>query len=47
MESTVESAITNKEEKGSFDVWKSFTGGLLEAGIAKYMMNGIRHKQLN
>lgn len=37
MVSTVESAVTNKLEGGDLDVWKSFTGGLLEAGIAKYI----------
>lgn len=37
MVSTVESGITNMAEKGSFDVWKSFKGGLLEAGIGKFI----------
>lgn len=35
--STVESAATNQLETGEFDVWKSFTGGLLEAGIGKFI----------
>jgi len=37
MVSTVDSAVTNKLEGGDLDVWKSFTGGMLEAGIAKYI----------
>lgn len=37
MVSTVESLITDKLEGKDIDVWKSFTGGLLEAGIAKYI----------
>ncbi|MEH3114026.1 hypothetical protein [Pedobacter terrae] len=32
--STLESAVTNKAETGEFDIWKSFTGGLLEATIS-------------
>lgn len=35
--STVESAATNQLETGEFDIWKSFTGGLLEAGIGKFI----------
>ncbi|WP_426049166.1 RHS repeat domain-containing protein [Chryseobacterium sp. NFX27] len=34
---TVESAVTNQLETGEFDIWKSFTGGLLEAGIGKFI----------
>lgn len=30
---TVESAVTNQLETGEFDIWKSFTGGLLEASV--------------
>lgn len=34
---TVENAVTDYAEKGEFDVWKSITGGLLEAGIGKFI----------
>jgi len=34
---TVENAVTDYAEKGEFDIWKSITGGLLEAGIGKFI----------
>jgi len=33
MVNTVQSAVTNNLETGEFDIWKSFTGGLIEASI--------------
>nr|WP_317043188.1 RHS repeat-associated core domain-containing protein [Chryseobacterium vrystaatense] len=34
---TIENAATDYAEKGEFDIWKSITGGLLEAGIGKFI----------
>lgn len=34
---SIENAATDYAEKGEFDVWKSITGGLLEAGIGKFI----------
>lgn len=35
--STVESAVVNSAESGEFDIWKSLTGGLLEATISNFI----------
>lgn len=37
MVSTVENVVTDKFSAQNVDVWKSFTGGLLEAGIGKFI----------